>query len=548
MRKYIFAVLAFSLALALNADVIQGLRTVNKIMQQVVPPEEQAAAQETQAQGKKPKYIFYFIGDGMGINQVQMGIDYKAQTTGGKEELNMQKFPIMGANRTYCLNSFVTDSSASGTALATGHKTNYGVAGIDANGDAIDSVAVYCHNRGMKVGIVATVTLMEATPGAFFMHQGYRGRYYPGTFDLVDSGFEYFAGGDLWDKDGIDFNEAVTNKLPEKTWQEATNVLSRGVVSCLLDKDGKPVIKWKNSEEIIKENGYKYVDTEAEFNALQPGCGKVYISHPCKAWGIPYRVGYKESPFLKDFVKKGIELLDNENGFFMMCEGSFIDHGGHSNDAPKTLYELLDFDDAIGVALEFYNQHPDETLIVVTADHETGALSYGYVGDRIQDMKGAKCEFGEFKNKFKEYRDKVRECKENHSAQLKGDFSEAYALIKKWYGDIHLSQGKKDRLKKAFEASMDPNYNKDDPLNQALYEGHDPFCFVVQRELNAHFGAKYNTGGHSAAPTPVFAIGVGAEMFGGFKENTNNAISMEKLVDPNGEIPSKPYKKPYVHY
>ena len=548
MRKYIFAVLAFSLALALNADVIQGLRTVNKIMQQVVPPEEQASAAKEEPQVKKPKYIFYFIGDGMGINQVQMGIDYKAQVSGGKEELNLQKFPIMGANRTYCANAFVTDSSASGTALATGHKTNYGVAGIDVNGDAIDSVAVYCHNRGMKVGIVATVTLMEATPGAFFMHQGYRGRYYPGTFDLVDSGFEYFAGGDLWDKDGIDFNEAVTNKLPEKTWQEATNVLSRGVVSCLLDKDGKPVIKWKNSEEIIKENGYKYVDTEAEFNALQPGCGKVYISHPCKGWGIPYRVGYKESPFLKDFVRKGIELLDNENGFFMMCEGSFIDHGGHSNDAPKTLYELLDFDDAIGVALEFYNQHPDETLIVVTADHETGAMSYGYVGDRIQDMKGAKCEFGEFKNKFKEYRDKVRDCQENHSAQLKGNFSEAYALIKEWYGDIHLSQGKKDRLKKAFEASMDPNYNKDDPLNQALYEGHDPFCFVVQRELNAHFGAKYNTGGHSAAPTPVFAIGVGAEMFGGFKENTNNAISMEKLVDPNGEIPSKPYKKPYVHY
>ena len=154
MRKYIFAALAFFLALALNADVIQGLRNVNKIMQQIVPPEEQAAAQETQAQVKKPKYIFYFIGDGMGINQVQMGIDYKAQTTGGKEELNMQKFPIMGANRTYCANKFVTDSSASGTALATGHKTNYGVAGIDVNGDAIDSIAVYCHNRGMKVGTV----------------------------------------------------------------------------------------------------------------------------------------------------------------------------------------------------------------------------------------------------------------------------------------------------------------------------------------------------------------------------------------------------------
>ena len=548
MRKYLLVALVFSLALAVHADFVQGLRQVNNVLMQVVPPEEQAKTQQEQQPAaetvKKPKYIFYFIGDGMGINQVQMGVDYMSQTTDGKEELNLQKFPIMGANRTYCSNAFVTDSSASGTALATGYKTNYGVAGIDVNGDAVDSIAVFCHDHGMKVGIVATVTLMEATPGAFFMHQGYRGRYYPGAYDLVDSGFEYFAGGDVWDNDASDFNSNIT---PEN-YQAATNIFASGVKSCLLDKDGKPVIEWKKALDVIKDGGYKYVDTEEGFNALQPGCGKVYVSHPCKGWGIPYRVGYKEGPFLKDFVKKGIELLDNENGFFMMCEGSFIDHGGHSNDAPKTLYELLDFDDAIGVALEFYKQHPDETLIVVTADHETGAMSYGYVGDRVQDMKYAKCEFSEFKNKFKQYRDKVRECQENHSAQLKGDFSEVKALIKEWYGDIHLSQGKKDRLKKAFKLSMDPNYDPKGENADPEYEGHDPFCFAVQRELNAHFGAKYNTGGHSAAPTPVFSIGVGAVEFGGFKENTNNAISMAKLVDPEAEFPRKPYKKAILQY
>ncbi|MBO7435886.1 alkaline phosphatase, partial [bacterium] len=394
MRKYLLVALVFSLALAVNADFVQGLRQVNNVLMQVVPPEEQAKTEQQQPQAetvKKPKYIFYFIGDGMGINQVQMGVDYMSQTTDGKGELNLQKFPVMGANRTYCANAFVTDSSASGTALACGWKTNYGVAGIDVNGDAVDSIAVFCHDHGMKVGIVATVTLMEATPGAFFMHQGYRGRYYPGAYDLVDSGFEYFAGGDVWDNDASDFNSNIT---PEN-YQAATNIFASGVKSCLLDKDGKPVIEWKKALDVIKDGGYKYVDTEEGFKALQPGCGKVYVSHPCKGWGIPYRVGYKEGPFLKDFVAKGIELLDNEKGFFMMCEGSFIDHGGHSNDAPKTLYELLDFDDAIGVALEFYKQHPDETLIVVTADHETGAMSYGYVGDRVQDMKYAKCEISE---------------------------------------------------------------------------------------------------------------------------------------------------------
>ena len=185
MRKYLLVVLTLSLALAAKADFVQGLRQVNNVLKQVVPPEEQAQTQQEQQPAtetvKKPKYIFYFIGDGMGINQVQMGVDYMAQTTDGKEELNLQKFPIMGANRTYCANAFVTDSSASGTALATGYKTNYGVAGIDVNGDAVDSIATFCHDHGMKVGIVATVTLMEATPGAFFMHQGWRGRYYPGA-------------------------------------------------------------------------------------------------------------------------------------------------------------------------------------------------------------------------------------------------------------------------------------------------------------------------------------------------------------------------------
>ena len=79
---------------------------------------------------------------------------------------------------------------------------------------------------------------MEATPGAFFMHQGYRGRYYPGAYDLVDSGFEYFAGGDVWDNDASDFNSNIT---PEN-YQAATNIFASGVKSCLLDKDGKPVI------------------------------------------------------------------------------------------------------------------------------------------------------------------------------------------------------------------------------------------------------------------------------------------------------------------
>lgn len=504
-----------------------------------------AAAGCDSGEAKAPKYVFYFIGDGMGINDVQVGIDYLRLAKGlDKKELNLTKFPVMGALRTYCNNAFVTDSSASGTALATGYKTNYGTAGVDPEMNAVDSVAVYAHKRGMKVGIVATVTLTEATPGAFFAHQESRGRYYPSTFDLVDSGFEYFAGGDLWDKEGKDVK--LTN------WQDATNILSRGVESCVLDQDGKPQITWKNAEKIIQENGYTYVTTQEDFENLKPGCGKVYVSHPDRCWGIAHRIENKKSPWLADYVAKGIELLDNEKGFFMMVEGSFIDHGNHSNDAPCMLGELLDFDDALGTALEFYEKHPDETLIVVTADHDTGALSYGFCGHHPEYMQYATCEFGTFNSRFESYQKKVAECRENHSHEVEGTFAEAKELLGECYGvgkryDLHKEDW--DRLEAAFNDSMDEDYDSKSPLNKVRYEGSkNPFCYVVKKVLNARFGCEYETGGHSAAPVPVFAIGCQAASCGGFKNNCELPVAIARAIDPTGEFPTKPYKKPILRY
>ena len=539
MKKALILVVLFSLC-ALAAEEKFSKRIVSALDRAAV------AALTPETQPKKAKYVFYFIGDGMGVNVVQIAKDYlRVQDKNAK--LNLEAFPVMGAALTYCADKFVTDSSASGTALASGYKTNYGVAGITPEMEAVDSVAVFAKKRGMKVGIVSTVTCLEATPGAFFAHQGWRGRYYPSIFDLVDSEFDYFAGGDIWDKHGKDVK--LTN------WQDATNILARGVVSCTVNAEGKPEIVWRNSEEIIQENGYKYVTTQEEFENLKPGCGKVYVSHPDRGWCFPLRVDKNEAPFLGDYVKKGIELLDNDKGFFMMVEGSMIDLGSHSNDGPYMLGEFFDFDNAIGVALDFYRQHPDETLIVVTADHETGALTLGHVGHHPEFAKYAKCTFGSFRHKVKEYKSKLAECRENHSNELSGNFDEILPLLEEWYGvskkgdKVSFHKDEWEKLQKAFEDEINPEYDKKSDYAKYNYKGSEnPFVYTFQKLFNNRCGIEYHTGGHSSAPSPIFAIGVDSAPLGGLIENTAIPVAIAKAIDKDGEFPTKPYKKPILQY
>lgn len=296
---------------------------------------------------KQPKaqYVFLFIGDGMGFGAVSVAETYLAQAEGedaiGMGQLAFSSFPVMGASATFSANSQRTDSAAGGTALSSGEKVNNSSICISPSGDTLRSIAYKIHDAGYKVGIAATVCIDHATPAAFFGRSADRGNYYEIGSQLGESGFEFFGGGD--------FNR------PD---QEQPDCFSKAESAGYTIAYGREEFSQKkgDADKIIF---FQKRDTSRATNQFPTRLERIERNNP-------------DDLTLAELVESGIEHLDNKKGFFMMAEGSMIDWAAHSNDLPGMIYETLDMSDAIEVALEFYRKHPDNTLIVVTADHETG--------------------------------------------------------------------------------------------------------------------------------------------------------------------------------
>ena len=291
---------------------------------------------------KAPKYVFYFIGDGMGLNQV-VGTQYYLRSCQGElgvTPLCFTQFPYMGVATSYSGNSDVTDSAAGGTALATGHKTYNGAIGLDIDAQPVTSIAEMAKRCGMKVGVATSVTLNHATPASFYAHQKSRNDYYEIGVQLAQSGFDFFGGGDL--------EENVNNE--DKTAPQLYDVAVEA---------GYKIIY--GYERLKKGNKGKKVILIQDKNAVEKT--------------IPYAIDAVQGDLTLEYITEmGIKQLDNRKGFFFMVEGGKIDYAAHANDAATVFHEVEDFDRAIRVAYEFYLEHPKETLIIITADHETGGL------------------------------------------------------------------------------------------------------------------------------------------------------------------------------
>ena len=183
-----------------------------------------------------------------------------------------------------------------------------------------------------------TVNLNHATPAAFYAHQASRNSYYDIAMELTASNFDYFAGGALLDPTGE--NEDQTDAY-----------------------------------QVAEEAGYKVVKTQAEAESLTAEDGKsiVIAENLADSDSMSYELDVQEAEWeLKDYVKKGIDVLDNDNGFFMMVEGGKIDWACHANDAGSTINDTKALSDAVEEAVNFYNEHPDDTLILVTASSKIG--------------------------------------------------------------------------------------------------------------------------------------------------------------------------------
>lgn len=272
---------------------------------------------------KSPKNVILMIGDGMGLAQLQSGAVAK------KAPLELEKFRSIGFAKTHSADNFVTDSAAAGTALATGHKTNNGMIGQDPSGKAVNSLLTLARNKGLATGLVVTKDITDATPAAFVAHQPSRKMAEEIAADLVESGVDVFVGGG--------------RKRFDKR------------------EDGRDLIRE------LKQKNYKVVSGTDEIEKITSGKVAGFVS--TERWHG------RETDQLKRTTVAALRILEkNPKGFFLMVEGSQIDSAGHDNKIEDVMGEMMDFDKAIGAALAFAEKNPD-TLIVVTADHETGGLT-----------------------------------------------------------------------------------------------------------------------------------------------------------------------------
>lgn len=298
---------------------------------------------------QKAKYVFYFIGDGMGSTHVAAAEAYLAQERGviGMDPLCFTQFPVMGEATSFSANSIITDSSAAGTALSTGEKTKNGMLCIAPDSTTLlKSIAYKIHDAGYSVGVMSTTPINHATPAAFFGHNIKRGNYYEIGKEIPSTGFEFFAGGGLYHPKGKEKDQPVS----------------------LYD--------------MIAEGGYTLAYGYEDFKAKKEADRIVLVQAEDSEEICPYALGRPEGALtLPQIVEAAISVLErNPKGFFMMAEGGLIDWTAHSQDLAGTIFEILDFDQAIAVANAFYERHPKETLIVVTADHETGGIALGRKG------------------------------------------------------------------------------------------------------------------------------------------------------------------------
>ena len=307
-------------------------------------------------QQSKAKYIFLFIGDGMGATHAAAAESYLSYKKGkfGGERLSFTDFPAYGSVTTYSANRPITCSSASGTAIACGAKTNNGMVGMDKDSVNLKSVACVLKEMGYNIGIMSNVPINHATPSAFYAHNISRNNYYEISRDIASSGFEFFAGPGFLEYDGKNNDKPATDIYLKKKGY----VVSYGMDE--FNKESKKAKKIILCQESSRKKGTGNYTNEAK---------------------------NKEDFSLEQMVDAALGYLGDKEPFFIMCEGGNIDWAAHSNLTMPMVKNILDFNEAVQRALKFYEEHKDETLIIVTADHETGGITLGAGKSKKLDWK-----------------------------------------------------------------------------------------------------------------------------------------------------------------
>ena len=481
--------------------------------------------------GAAPKYVFLLIGDGLAMPQRSAAEYFLAAKEGnarpGIVKLAMNQLPVQGMTTTYSLNSIITDSGAAGTALATGVKTYNGAISVDGSKKSVPTLAEKARDKGMKVGIVSSVSLDHATPACFYAHQDSRNNYYEIALEVAKSNFDYFGGGGFKDPAG---------------------------------KKSKKEGEKQNALDVMKAAGYAVADSRQAIMEAKPGTKLVALNPELDAdKALPYALdGDKKGLTLAEYTAKGIELLDNPKGFFFMVEGGKIDWACHANDAASSIADTLAFDAAVAEALKFAGKHPGETLIVVTGDHECGGLTLGFAGTRYGNyydyLKNQKASFEGFTAALAEY-------KKTHDA-ASAKFEDVVPMIKESFGlvvpaeadleamksapkadenntspanpyGMYLRDFELTAVKEAFVRSMQNQKEKSgSEMDYRAYGGYEPLAVTLTHILDNKAGIGWTSYSHTGVPVVTSATGPGAEAFAGYYDNTDLA---KKIMTSLGE-------------
>ena len=315
-------------------------------------------------QVEKPKNVIYLIGDGMGFGAVTSLLLSEDEPTG------FEMAPVIGLSETCSANNYVTDSAAGGTALATGTRTNNGYVGADPNGEQLTSILRKAQTYGMKTGIVVNTTLTEATPGAFYAGVTSRYKVFDIAKQFTESGVDLAIGGGLDHfisrPDSLDLTATLIEKGYDVylNWETVLKTDSDKFVGIL------PLYDLHRREE---NNGTasaaegQEVCLAAQLAAMNEDVNTTHLSEP--------------TVYLEKATTKALDVLsrNNKDGFFLMIESAIIDGYGHNNDSDGMIVEMKEFAGTLNKMIEYVNQHP-ETLLIVTADHETGGTGVYYNG------------------------------------------------------------------------------------------------------------------------------------------------------------------------
>jgi alkaline phosphatase len=498
----------------------------------------------TAAGANEPKYVFFFLGDGMASAQIQATEAYLATKWAvdhgwpvgpnpgelsaeyllmPENRLNMSKLRVQGMQTTYDAYALMTDSASAATAFACGMKTRTGVVNMnDAKTMSVKSVAELAHEQGKKVGVLTSVSLDHATPAAYYASVANRNYMNSIATQMAASGFEFFGGGGLASPTGPKTGGDTSNDI----W----SLLASNGYTVLNDRDKILALKKKPKDKVVCINPW-----------LQD------------AAAMPYAIDRPPSNLsLAEMTEVAIQNLYDghrgrprhrraDPGFFIMVEGGKIDWACHANDAMATIGDMLDFDDAIGVALDFYRQHPSETLIIVTGDHETGGMAIGHATtaykayyDRLLGQKRSFQYFGD----HQWVAHKAAHSSGCPGADLESN-TDMIELMKSVFGLEYakLNDYQKEKLDDAYKKSLCGTNDNSPAENTFLYGGYEPIVVTITHILNEQASIGWTSYSHTGVPVPVLAHGQEAWRFAGFYDNTDIAKRIARAMGLWQDLP-----------